>query len=68
MIWARFKATGSDYLAVTESNMISSVCQSILISNVSLGLLLSLVQGFSSALHRVLPAAVRSLFLSMPMF
>lgn len=62
MIWARFKATGSDYLAVTESNMISSVCQSILISNVSL------VQDFSSALHRVLPAAVRSLFLSMPMF
>lgn len=45
MIWARFKATGSDYLAVTESNMVSSVCQSILISNVSL------VQGFSSALH-----------------
>lgn len=45
MIWARFKATGSDYLAVAESNMISSVCQSILISNVSL------VQGFSSALH-----------------
>lgn len=45
MIWARFKATGSDYLEVTESNMISSVCQSILISNVSP------VQDFSSALH-----------------
>lgn len=45
MIWARFKATGSDYFAVTESNIVSSVCQSILISNVSP------VQGFSSALH-----------------